>query len=628
LLGKKLKGRYEILERIGIGGMAVVYKAKDILLNRIVAIKFLKDEFVHDSEFIERFRREAQAAASLSHPNIVQIFDVGEDRDIYYIVMEYVEGETLKEYIKREAPLKADKAVNITMQILEALQHAHGNHIVHRDIKPQNILINKSGKIKVADFGIARAITTSTITHTNSVVGSVHYLSPEQAKGGIVKESSDLYSLGVILYEMLTGKLPFSGETPISVALKHLQEQITKPRLINPNIPLALENIIIKALMKDNLKRYNSSNEMLNDLKNVFNKNNNIESFHDYLEENVEEPTIIVENLAKKMQGSELRTAKPKRKSKKIIGIILSLTFITLISWFIVDYFNNLLSVPDVIVPDVVNKSKEEAIEAITKVNLQYKFIENTSLTVLKDHVIKQDPLPNAKIKQGQTVYITISSGKSTEIMPDLVHLTRREAENKLKKLGFQQIQILEEFNEEIPNEMVIRQKPEANLEVIPSEVTVQLIISKGKKTFPMPNLIGLKEEEAKQVLQNYNLKIGTIYREATFEQEAGIVFRQFPYEKDDPVSAESIIDLYISSGYPADAKKVMQEIILNPQTDKGEEFRIVITDAVKTNFELINEVLNTPKAYQIELIISQQKNGIIQIYRNNVLEESKIVSY
>ncbi|MCT8139779.1 Stk1 family PASTA domain-containing Ser/Thr kinase [Anaerobacillus sp. CMMVII] len=273
MIGKRISGRYQILETIGGGGMANVYKAHDAILNRHVAVKVLRPQFSDDDEFIRRFRREAQAATSLSHPNVVSIYDVGEEADIYYIVMEYVAGLTLKQLIQQRGSLPIQETVNIIMQISSAIAHAHENHIVHRDIKPHNILISENGEAKVTDFGIARAMTSATITHTNSVMGSVHYLSPEQARGGLVNEKSDIYSLGIVLYEMVTGKVPFSGDTAVSIAIKHLQTEVPSPRKFNPTLPQSIENIILKATAKDPFYRYANVRELEDDLHTALNPN-------------------------------------------------------------------------------------------------------------------------------------------------------------------------------------------------------------------------------------------------------------------------------------------------------------------------------------------------------------------
>ena len=270
---KVLNNRYEIIEKIGGGGMAEVYKAKCRVLNRFVAIKVLRNEFVGDEEFISKFKDESQAAAKLNHNNIVNIFDTGIDGDIHYIVMEYVEGTTLKEYIKKNKPLDIKESINIASQIAEALRHAHGNKIIHRDIKPQNILLTEDKLAKVGDFGIARAISEKTITNSDKSIGSVHYFSPEQARGGYVDNRTDIYSLGVVLFEMVTGRVPFDGDTPISVALKHVNENISKPSKYNEKIPRKLEEIILKSTNKSQSLRYHNIDEMIEDLKNVFEPN-------------------------------------------------------------------------------------------------------------------------------------------------------------------------------------------------------------------------------------------------------------------------------------------------------------------------------------------------------------------
>ncbi len=267
MIGKVLGNRYEIIEKIGGGGMALVYKAKCRLLNRFVAVKVLRAEFTEDEEFVKKFKRESQAAASLSHPNIVGIYDVGMEDNVYYIVMEYIKGQTLKDLIKKKGALGVDFATNIAIQISSALEHAHKNHIVHRDIKSHNIMIREDNSVKVTDFGIARAISSSTITNTGNVIGSVHYFSPEQARGGYTDEKSDIYSLGIVMYEMMTGRLPFEGETPIAVALKHIQEEALKPTSINTRIPKSMEDIIQKCIEKDVNNRYSSMSEIIADLR-------------------------------------------------------------------------------------------------------------------------------------------------------------------------------------------------------------------------------------------------------------------------------------------------------------------------------------------------------------------------
>jgi serine/threonine-protein kinase len=258
LIGKRLSGRYKVLEMIGGGGMANVYLAHDMILDRDVAVKMLRLDFANDEEFIRRFRREAQSATSLAHPSIVSIYDVGEEGDLYFIVMEYVEGQTLKQYIQQNSPIQVEETIDIMKQLTSAISHAHQNHIIHRDIKPQNILVDRFGNVKITDFGIAMALSATSITQTNSVLGSVHYLSPEQARGGMANRKSDIYSLGIVMFELLTGRLPFSGESAVSIALKHLQSETPSVRRWNPNVPQSVENIVLKATAKDSFHRYNS----------------------------------------------------------------------------------------------------------------------------------------------------------------------------------------------------------------------------------------------------------------------------------------------------------------------------------------------------------------------------------
>src|SRR5699024_10859451 len=273
MIGKVLGGRYEIKEKVGGGGMGIVYKARCRLLNRFVAVKVLRDEFVSDEQFIKNFRKESQAAASLSHPNIVGIYDVGveegEEHDIHYIVMEYIDGKTLNEIIKEKGKLSSTETIDYSIQIAEEIEHAHKNQIINRDIKPHNIMVTKDGRIKVTDFGIARAVTSSTLTATSSVVGSVHYFSPEQARGGFTDEKSDIYSLGIVMYEMITGSVPFNGDSPISIALKHVQEEVTPPSEINSDVPQGIEAIINKCLRKNSVERYKDARELIADLNKV-----------------------------------------------------------------------------------------------------------------------------------------------------------------------------------------------------------------------------------------------------------------------------------------------------------------------------------------------------------------------
>ena len=326
LEGRLLGNRYEILEQIGNGGMATVYKAKCHVLNRFVAVKILKDEFTTDYEFIKRFNSEAQAVASLTHPNIVSVYDVGHEGNLYYIVMELIQGKTLKEIIISEGPLAWKWSLNVAIQIASALETAHKNNIIHRDIKPHNIIITEDGMAKVTDFGIAKAVSNSTITAFGTTIGSVHYFSPEHARGGYTDAKSDLYSLGVVLYEMLTGKVPFDADTPVSVALKHIQETPVEPIKLNPAIPLSVNKIVMKAMQKETNSRYQNASEMLKDLtlalKNPDGDFVNIVNVpHDFPTQTI--ATVYTKPIEEKIKEKE-KICKMKQEKKKIESKALS----------------------------------------------------------------------------------------------------------------------------------------------------------------------------------------------------------------------------------------------------------------------------------------------------------------
>ena len=379
LEGRLIGNRYEILEKIGNGGMATVYKARCHVLNRNVAVKVLKEEFTTDAEFVKRFNIEAQSAASLSHPNIVSIYDVGNEGDIYYIVMELVQGKTLKEIITDEGILPWKWTVNIAIQIASALEVAHRHNIVHRDIKPHNIIITEDGTAKVTDFGIAKAVSNSTITSFGATIGSVHYFSPEQARGGYTDAKSDLYSLGVVMYEMLTGKVPFDADTPVSVALKHMQEVPVEPKTLNPTIPDSVNKIIIKAMQKEPSLRYISATEMLTDLKeSIKNPNGNFVVMSKAV---TDEPTRVmnVEEAEKEAKREEKQGKKKKNKAKKIVLIV----FLCLLIFFGAMFGTwKLLTggrTKEVQIPSLVGTNIEEAKTKLDELKLKYEITEEYS---------------------------------------------------------------------------------------------------------------------------------------------------------------------------------------------------------------------------------------------------------
>ena len=407
LEGKILGNRYEIIEKIGNGGMATVYKSKDKVLNRYVAVKVLRDEFTTDEEFIKRFRIEAQSAASLTHPNIVSIYDVGNEGSLYYIVMELIKGKTLKEIINEEnGPLPWKWSLNIVIQIASALETAHKNNIVHRDIKPHNIIITEDGVAKVTDFGIAKAVSNSTITAFGTTIGSVHYFSPEHARGGYTDAKSDLYSLGVVMYEMLTGRVPFDADTPVSVALKHMQEQPVEPKELNDNIPQVVNDIIMKAMQKDVNLRYQSATDMLKDLNSAL-KNPDENCVH--IGSNVDAATQRIsteeiaeaERKANENKNNNSGNGKGKKKNKfiefikkhKALSAIIGAILLFFIAFGSTMGIVELVNPKDVQLPDLVNKTQEEAEQTVKDLKLKLTVkSEEYSDTVEKGKIISQDP--------------------------------------------------------------------------------------------------------------------------------------------------------------------------------------------------------------------------------------------
>ena len=430
MIGRVLGNRYEIIELIGEGGMARVYKARCHLLNRFVAIKILRSEFLEDEEFIRKFKRESQAAASLSHPNIMNVYDVGveeiDNKVIHYIVMEHIKGKTLKELIKEKGKLSFDETVNYSIQIAEALKHAHANLIVHRDIKPQNIIINQENMVKVTDFGIARAATSSTLTTTSSALGSVHYFSPEQARGGYTDEKSDIYSLGIVMYEMITGKLPYEGKTPITVALKHVQEEIIPPSQVDDTVSPDLEAIILKCVQKHQSDRYGSIDFLLNDLRKIQNNdspdlivNNDVDID--------EQPTRLIQSIDDELidEYAEDEDKKSKNNTKTILSAVLLAFLVVSIVFAGWIKLKDFLSVNEVIVPNVVGMTESEARNTIEDLGLVF----NVSGTATSEEfepglVISQSEKENAKVNEGFTIDVVISEGRDTVRVPGLINRT------------------------------------------------------------------------------------------------------------------------------------------------------------------------------------------------------------
>ncbi len=507
-IGKRLGGRYDIKELIGVGGMANVYKAVDIIENRIVAVKILKEEYLSNDEFLRRFRNESKAIALLSHPNIVKIYDVSLGDGIQYLVMEYVDGITLKEYIEQQHVLKWKEAVHFTVQILRALQHAHDKGIVHRDIKPHNIMLLQDGTIKVMDFGIARFARDDGRTMTDKAIGSVHYISPEQARGDVTDEKSDIYSVGVMLFEMLTGKLPFDSDSAVSVALMQMQAVPKMPRQLNETIPEGLEEITVRAMQKDPAQRYQSAAEMLRDI-DEFKRNPSIVFEYKYFDD--EEKTKYfdaVDNKAGSVNNIEDEDdddEEEEEKKSKVIPILLAVAsaFVVFVIIFVVVLMFNGSSVEEYTVPRVIGMSYQELIN-----DPQYsyfKFVEETTETndeYAKGVIFAQDPEPGSKRKEGYTIKVRVSAGKQMIEVPDVSNYTETEATDILKNNGFL-VKTTKTSDPTVEKGNVVKTQPAAH-EQAEKGSTVIVIISTGPAANPkeVPNVVNSTYASAKNQLQ------------------------------------------------------------------------------------------------------------------------------
>lgn len=560
--GTLIGNRYEIIETVGKGGMAIVYKAKCLMLNRYVAIKVLRPEFREDKDFINRFKIEAQSAGSLSHPNIVSIYDVGQDGDLDYIVMEYVEGVTLKQYIDAKGIIPWREAVDYAAQICAGLEHAHKKGIIHKDIKPHNVIITREGTLKITDFGIAKVMSSSTITTGNTTMGSVHYFSPEQARGGYMDYKTDIYSLGVVLYEMVTGRLPFEGDTAIAIAMQHIEKEPILPCELNPDIPKSLENVIRRAMSKEQSLRYDSVTQMMVDLKKVY-TGNTVE-----YKESVSGDTIIPPRAGGHYQPEvmpeELMGKKSKKKKsavnrkKDVMGIVAgSVTGLALVViLFLIGYhFVGKGSVAEIELPDFKNMTVAEAQDLVVNTKLKIEVEkEEKSDTVEPGDIISQSPEAGKMVKENSTVKVVVSEGdENTEFpMPNLVNRKQSDAEQLLAQNDLR-YSIVGEPSDTIPEDYVVRQTPTAGT-YIDNATSVTVYVSTGKedKTAKVPNMLGLSESAAKAELLDAGLTWGQIV-EADSTKAKGTVISQ-SIRAGVEVKEKTSIDLKISSGSKATA--------------------------------------------------------------------------
>lgn len=543
MIGRILSNRYEIMERVGGGGMAFVYRAKDLLLNRTVAVKVLSPHYVTDEEFVRKFKREAQAAAGLQNPSIVGVYDVGQEGDTYFIVMEFLEGKTLKQLLNEQGPLSAPTALQIVRQIAEALRSAHKHGVIHRDIKPHNIMLTADGHVKVTDFGIARAVTSSTLTNTGAMVGSVHYISPEQARGGFVGEKSDIYSLGVVLYELVTGQVPFSGESMFSIALKHLQEPVPSPRELDQSIPVDVERIILKAMSKDQASRYQSADELLRDLRAALQETGKKDGLRELAgapskadavakpEKDYLDKTYVPRRAEEQPRPEQRRKPRPWWYYAGLGGVLLALVGLVFSLWMFWPR-------PEVPVPRVVGMPLSEAERTLAASKLTYTVASEMFSDLDPTVVISQDPADGRTVKAGRQIALTISKGPEYADVPDVMGLSLREAEIELGNFGFLAADPINYAHSEQPVDTVIGQNPVGNTRLKRSTPII-LTLSSGPAPVPfsMPDLRGLSPT----VAQNRLTEKGLVLGEVSGPAQDGIVVAQNPIASAQVVSGQTV---------------------------------------------------------------------------------------
>lgn len=623
--GKTVGSRYKIKSHIGTGGMATVYLAQDLILERPVAVKVLRLDFHTNEAAMRRFQREAQSATQLVHPNIVSVYDVGEEDGTNYIVMEYVEGTDLKEYIRERGPLPPREAVRIMTQIVSAIELAHQNRIIHRDIKPQNILIDREGNVKITDFGIAIALSETSLTQTNTLLGSVHYLSPEQARGGMTTIRSDIYALGIVLYELLVGEVPFEGESAVSIALKHFQEPLPRISQMLPTVPQSLENVVLKATAKEPLDRYSSCYEMLEDLQTCLNP----ERLHEPMfkptafsqETKVLQP-IATGQIPRKIpatskevpeiQFDEEKKAvqeEPKKKKKKIWPWILLLLLIIISAGAIYAFIQT--SPKDVKVPDVTNLTEADAKVKLADANLEVSDVQQVkSDTVEAGKVVETNPKAGSSVKEKSKVVLKVSAGKDTVTVGDYTGKTFDEAKAALQKLGIA-VEKKESYSDTVESGKVMEQSVAKGEKVVAKDTKIVLTVSKGKEPVTLINLKGYSRSGVEDYAKEHGLKLQI--SEENSNETADTVIKQSPAEGT-ALKKGDTLTVVISKGK---GERVVSRQFTIPY------------EAKKTNGNNGNSASNSQEAKQntVEIFIQDANNNINTAYRTFKIYESTSVT-
>lgn len=590
MINKIICNRYKILDHLGTGGMATVWLGYDTILDRQVAIKTFKID-ANDEDAVKRFNREAKAVTSLSHPNIVSIYDVENEGEFYYLILEYVKGMTLKDYMIKNPRIPIETIVHIAKQIASGLSHAHQNGIIHRDIKPQNILMNDNLTCKITDFGIARAYGDTTLTQTNQMLGTVYYLSPEQARGNVATAQSDIYSLGILIFEMITGQIPFKGESAVAIALKHLQEELPDIDKYRENVPQSVKNIVLKATMKNPNERYISSKELFEDLSTVLNperlyenkytgfkipaqpannynetqyidnsSNNNQydyadynneddEYYYDYNQDNRNNNGRYQQNNKPKNNYNNVSKRDEKEETSKAKHIFLAIVAIITIVVGTFFIYNYVIGSNSVSAPDVRNKTLEEAKVVIVKAGLEVGDVTEVASDDVKEKtVIDSDPKAGKKVKKGSKVDLRVSSGKKTVDMPNFVGMDEETVKKNASKLGFKNITVEKVESNSYDTGKVISQNIRAGMEIIPKEKELIIQVSTGKKKVTMPNLVGEDSTTVESTVASYGFKNVT-YREEYSDKEGGIVISQSIKTGSNIVPSDESLEIVISKG-------------------------------------------------------------------------------
>lgn len=614
MLGSILNGRYEVIEKVGIGGMAIVYKAKDIYLKRIVAVKVLKEQYLEDKEFIKKFVIEAQSVANLNNQNIVKIYDVGQHiedgKTFNYIVMEYIKGKTLNELIKDNGRLNSNAVVAISKQIANALDCAHKHHIIHRDIKPHNIIIDENLNVKVTDFGIARIATSSTITYTSSVLGTVHYISPEQAKGKFIDEKSDIYSLGVVMYEMVTGRVPFDTDNAVGIAMQHINEPLVEPIRLVPNLEPWLNSIIVKCMEKNPENRFESAESLIKALEDKNVGSNQKATFNDNTDRALYRESVYKADKQNDFNKPIIKNNNKNREQlKKKKGIFdYSITYVVLALLIVASvFFIYRLAVSNkatntVKVPPVTGLDKDEAIRVLKEKKLNgliVKTVNDDSVEAGK--IVQQSPAPNAEAKEGTNVELTVSVGKNKTIVPNLSNVEFEKVEELLKKSNLALGKVERKYDDKVDENKVISQSVNYGDEV-EKGTKIDIVVSRGKedKKVEVPDLIGKTEADAIKALYDSGLAVGKTEKKAD-SQKAGTVIWQ-SYGKGVKVDASTKIDIVVSSG------KTIKDNVLN-LTSYSE------ADSVTKKY-----TINEPDKNYLLMVTKNTENGETKLYEKTMV--------